>query len=52
MNEDSENDKICYDAFFGPDTNTNVMVLPYLYSPKNQGVASQVEAYCRRKDLT
>lgn len=48
---DVEDEKICYDAIYGPEP-ANVLVLPYLYSPKNQGIASQVESWCRKTGCT
>jgi len=51
---DPEDDKrkICYDAVYGDESKLNVLVLPYLYTPKNQGIASQIEAFCRKNDFS
>lgn len=43
--------RICYDAVLGAGTG-NVLVLPYLYTPKNQGFAAHVESWCRRSKQT
>jgi pimeloyl-ACP methyl ester carboxylesterase len=49
----SGNEQICYDAIYAPDPDApNVVVLPYLYSPKNQGVNAMVESWCRREGYT
>jgi len=48
---DSEDQNIRYDFMFGEET-ANVLVLPYLYSPKNQGMAAQVESWCRKTGAT
>ena len=46
-------DQICYDAIYSKDPDApNVIVLPYLYSPKNQGLNAQVESWCRREGYT
>jgi esterase/lipase len=49
--EDGAN-KIRYDLIKGDDDNYNVLVLPYLFTPKNQGIAAQVESWCRRNKCT
>jgi len=46
-----EDARICYDAILGKESG-NVLVLPYLYTPKNQGMAASVESWCRRKGQT
>lgn len=52
LNENDETRKICYDVFYGDEDKPNVMFLPYLLTPKNQGIAASLEAFCRKENLT
>jgi pimeloyl-ACP methyl ester carboxylesterase len=51
-NSADEANKLRYDLIKGEDENYNVLVLPYLFTPKNQGISAQVESWCRRNKCT
>ena len=49
--EDDPSARVCYDMFIGASA-PNVMFLPYLLTPKNQGLSASLEAWCRREGHT
>lgn len=52
LNEDDETRRICYDVFHGSVDKANIMFLPFLLTPKNQGIAASLEAHCRKEGHT
>ena len=54
LNEEDPAKRICYDAFFAPPGGEKIslLFLPYLLTPKNQGIAASLEAHCRRQGYT